>query len=145
MPVAWRLSRPTARTDGTAALSTILVVDDDPHILAALQFLLEQEGYRVLAAQNGEAALGVAATEQPELVVTDWKMPCVDGVELCRRLKQDRATAPIPVVMTAGTTPPEPADQLWNAFFLKPVPVGRLLKSIRTLLRRSARNASGRP
>ncbi|WP_090806797.1 response regulator [Paraburkholderia tuberum] len=86
-------------------MSTILVVDDDPNILTALRFLLEPEGYHVLTAQNGEAALAAAGIESPALVVTDWKMPRLDGVELCWRLRRSRATAGILLVMAAGTLP----------------------------------------
>lgn len=50
----------------------------------------------MLTAQNGEAALAAAAIERPNLIVTDWMMPRIDGVELCRRLKDDAATAGIP-------------------------------------------------
>ncbi|WP_429447325.1 response regulator [Paraburkholderia sp. WC7.3g] len=53
--------------------------------------LAEQEGYLVLTARDGQAALAVAAIESPGLIVTDWVMPHIDGVELCRRLKSDTA------------------------------------------------------
>jgi DNA-binding response OmpR family regulator len=73
-------------------LTTILLVDDDPNILRPLRWLLEREGLRELTAPDGEAALAAVAVESPGLIVTDWMMPHVDGVELCQQLKRDTAT-----------------------------------------------------
>ncbi|MGF6639298.1 response regulator transcription factor [Paraburkholderia sp. 35.1] len=119
---------------GNTAVSTILVVGDDPNILTALRFLLEPEGYHVLTAQNGEAALAAAGIESPALVVTDWKMPRLDGVELCWRLRRSRATAGILLVMAAGTLAPPLAGRPWDVFLLKPVQAVCLLNAIRGLL-----------
>ena len=126
-------------------LATILLVDDDPNILRPLQLLVEREGYRVLTAQDGETALAIAAIESPRLIVTDWMMPRVDGVELCRRLKGDTATADIPVVMLSAALPPHPNEQLWDVLLLKPAPIGRLIKTIHALLEGLRPEAPGRP
>ncbi|WP_259460603.1 response regulator [Paraburkholderia sp. BL23I1N1] len=115
-------------------LATVLLVDDDPNILRPLRQLVEREGYRVLTAGDGEVALAVAAIESPGLIVTDWMMPRVDGVELCRRLKGDTATADIPVVMLSAALPPEPEEPLWDVLLLKPAPIGRLINAIHSLL-----------
>lgn len=88
----------------------------------------------MLTAGDGAAALAIAAIEDPGLIVTDWMMPRVDGVELCRRLRRDAATAGIPVVMLTAALPPEPGELLWNALFLKPVPIGQLIAAIHGLL-----------
>ncbi|KAE8755167.1 response regulator [Paraburkholderia madseniana] len=90
------------RLNAAPELATVLIVDDDPNILRPLQLLAEREGYRVLTAQNGEAAQAVAVIESISLVVTDWMMLHVDGIELCRRLKGDIATAGIPVIMLSA-------------------------------------------
>jgi CheY-like chemotaxis protein len=66
--------------------------------------------------------------------VTDWMMPRVDGVELCRRLKGDTATADIPVVMLSAALPPEPEEPLWDVLLRKPAPIGRLITAIHGLL-----------
>jgi CheY-like chemotaxis protein len=126
-------------------LATVLLVDDDPHILRPLQLLAEREGYRVLTAQNGEAAQTVAVIERPGLIVTDWMMPHVDGIELCRRLKGDSATAGIPVIMLSAALPPPPDEPLWDALLLKPAPIGRLIKTIHTLLDEPPPDARGQP
>ncbi|MFM0729143.1 response regulator [Paraburkholderia sediminicola] len=115
-------------------LATIPLVDDAPNILRPLRWLLEREGFRVLTALDGQAALAAAAIESPNLIVTDWMMPRIEGVELCRRLKADVAMAGIPVVMLSAALPPHPSEQLWDALWLKPAPIGQLIKLIHNLL-----------
>nr|WP_213300018.1 response regulator [Paraburkholderia sacchari] len=129
---------------GTSGLTTVLLVDDDPNILRPLQLLVEQEGYHVVTALDGEAALAAAVVERPGLIVTDWMMPSVDGVELCRRLKGDPATADIPVVMLSSALPPTPGKPLWDVFLRKPAPLGHLVRAIHRLLDRPHPEPSGR-
>jgi CheY-like chemotaxis protein len=69
-------------------VSTVLVVDDDPHIRASLRRTLGFEGYRVRQAADGIGALAAVAEERPELVILDLMLPGMDGVEVCRRLRQ---------------------------------------------------------
>lgn len=76
----------------------ILLVDDVPANLAVLTAALEPEGYEILAAPNGATALKVAARAKPDLILLDIMMPEMDGLETCRRLKQDAATRGIPVI-----------------------------------------------
>jgi CheY-like chemotaxis protein len=122
---------------------TILLVDDDPNILRPLRLLLERDGYRVLTALNGESALSTVAIENPGLIVTDWMMSPLDGVGLCGRLRDDTATADIPVVMLSAALPPHPTEQLWDVFLLKPTPIARLMEVIRTLLKGRRPDTSG--
>lgn len=122
----------------------MLLVDDDPNILRPLRLLVEREGYRVLTADNGATALAIVVVDSPGLIVTDWMMPCVDGVELCRRLKGDTATADIPVVMLSAALPPDPGEQLWDVLLLKPAPIGRLMKTIHNLLNEAHPEVPGR-
>jgi len=76
----------------------VLLVDDQQANLDVLCQLLEPEGYRILMAPNGDVALRSAARAVPDLVLLDVMMPGLDGYEVCRRLKRDQATAPIPVI-----------------------------------------------
>ncbi|MCG5078510.1 response regulator [Paraburkholderia tagetis] len=124
-------------------MATVLLVDDDPNILRPLRLLVEREGYRVLTAGDGEAALAIAAIEGPSLVVTDWMMPRMDGVELCRRLKGNSATADIPVVMLSAALPPNPEVPLWDVLLRKPAPIGRLTNAIHGLLDEPHRQTPG--
>lgn len=115
-------------------MTTILLVDDDAKTLRPLQIILEAEGYRVLTALNGKAAESVAEVDQPDLIVTDWMMPGVDGVALCRWLKADMATAAIPVIMLSAAQPPRPGERLWDVHLTKPTPIARLIDAIGNLL-----------
>jgi PAS domain S-box-containing protein len=81
---------------------TVLVVNDDPKVLELLTVILEQEDYKVLAAQNAPAALEMAFTAEPDIVISDVVMPEMDGLELCRRLKQDPRTAYVPVLLASA-------------------------------------------
>jgi DNA-binding response OmpR family regulator len=67
----------------------VLLVDDEPNILVALEFLLRQEGYQVFKAENGEQALRLMAAEKPRIVVLDVMMPGMDGFEVARQIRQD--------------------------------------------------------
>jgi two-component system, OmpR family, alkaline phosphatase synthesis response regulator PhoP len=77
----------------------VLVVDDEPDILALVEYNLQKEGFAVTCVTSGEAALAAARTRVPDLVVLDLMLPGVDGLEVCRRLKADAAAKHIPIVM----------------------------------------------
>lgn len=85
----------------------VLIVDDVPDNLAVLHDALDESGYTVLIATNGEQALQRAAQAQPDIVLLDAMMPGIDGFEVARRLKADPATAHIPIVFMTGLTETE--------------------------------------
>jgi CheY-like chemotaxis protein len=90
---------------------TILVADDESHILHVVSLKLRNAGYRVITARDGAEALELAQYEHPHLLITDYHMPQLSGIELCQRLKQDPATADIPAIMlTARGYSLEPGD-----------------------------------
>jgi CheY-like chemotaxis protein len=78
---------------------TVLVADDESHILHVVSLKLRNAGFRVLTARDGQEALEMAQQEHPDLLITDYHMPELSGLELCRRLKQDAATSRIPAIM----------------------------------------------
>lgn len=80
----------------------VLVVDDDQKVLDLLVELLDQEGYAVTSAKDGGCGLELALSCDPDLVISDVVMPVLNGIELCRRLKQDLRTASIPVLLISG-------------------------------------------
>ena len=80
----------------------ILVVDDDPEVLRATARLLEKEGYAVNRADDGEEALRSVEADHPALLLLDRSLPGIDGLEVCRRIKQDPALADIFVVIISG-------------------------------------------
>jgi two-component system alkaline phosphatase synthesis response regulator PhoP len=77
----------------------ILIVDDEAHILQVLSLKLRNAGYDVLTAVDGEEAFEYASKQQPDLVITDFQMPYMTGLELCKAMARNAATASIPVLM----------------------------------------------
>jgi CheY-like chemotaxis protein len=82
-----------------AGQKTILVADDESHILNVVSLKLRHAGFRVITAGDGQEALDLAVQEKPDLLITDYHMPRLSGIELCRRLKQDAQTRCIPAIM----------------------------------------------
>ena len=79
--------------------ATILLVDDEAHILQVLSLKLRNAGYNILTAVDGEEAFEIASQSPPELIITDFQMPYMTGLELCRALRDHQATANVPVIM----------------------------------------------
>ena len=90
---------------------TILVADDESHILHVVSLKLRNAGFRVITARDGQEALEMAQAQHPDLLITDYHMPQLSGLELCQRLKQDTRTSDIPAIMlTARGYHLEPQD-----------------------------------
>lgn len=77
---------------------TAVLAEDDPDIQLVARLALKRAGFHVIIANNGVEALAKIAAERPDVALLDWMMPELDGVEVCRRLKADSATAGIPVI-----------------------------------------------
>ena len=78
---------------------TILIADDETHILNVLTIKLSNAGYHVLTAQDGEEAHRLACAHLPELIITDYQMPLLSGLELCSRLRSSPDTRDIPAIL----------------------------------------------
>ncbi|HVP11660.1 MAG TPA: response regulator [Phycisphaerae bacterium] len=78
---------------------TILVCDDEPHILHVVSTKLRNAGYEVITAADGEEGLNLAVQHTPALIITDYQMPMLSGLELCAKLRAEPGTCNIPVVM----------------------------------------------
>jgi two-component system, OmpR family, alkaline phosphatase synthesis response regulator PhoP len=78
---------------------TILVADDESHILNVVSLKLRNAGYRVITASDGQEALDMAQMEHPDLLITDYHMPLLSGIELCKRLRTDPSTASLKMIM----------------------------------------------
>jgi CheY-like chemotaxis protein len=104
-PAAARASEPTRKVGP----HTILVADDDPTIVRLLTLALEQDGFRIVTASDGEATLRLARLEHPDLILLDWQMPSADGMEVTRRLRNetDPALRDVPVVLITAQSGPE--------------------------------------
>ena len=101
----------SASASGSATARKILVADDETHILHVVSLKLRNAGFNVLTARDGQEALEIAQQELPDLVITDYHMPQLSGLELCQRLKQDQRTSHIPAIMlTARGYQLEPRD-----------------------------------
>ena len=77
----------------------VLVVDDEIHIVTVVAIKLRNNGYEVITADNGKDAFDVACQEQPDIIVTDFQMPTMTGIEMVRKLRQNEGTKDIPVIM----------------------------------------------
>lgn len=77
----------------------ILLVDDEPNIVLALEFLMKKEGYETLTADDGEKALRAVREHRPDLVILDLMMPKLDGYEVCQRIRSDPALKNVVIVM----------------------------------------------
>ncbi|PZO71530.1 MAG: phosphate regulon transcriptional regulatory protein PhoB [Pelagerythrobacter marensis] len=77
----------------------LLLVEDDPALAELLEYRFRNEGYRVRVTADGDEALMMAAEEVPDLVILDWMIEGTSGIEVCRRLRRDKETAHVPVIM----------------------------------------------
>jgi len=135
------LLRYCAKKDDLVMLSrkgSVLVVDDDRHILRMMQLVLEMEGYQVLTAVDGKAALEVFDSQSPELVLLDVKLPDIDGYTVCRRI---RTFSQVPIIMITAKGEVEEKTQGLDAgaddYVIKPFSVRELTARIKAVLRRT--------
>lgn len=116
----------------------VLVVEDEDRIRQVLQRGLTYEGYRVDVAADGAAGLALARENPPDLVVLDWMLPGMDGLEVCRRL---RAGGPVPILMLTAKDSVSDRVQGLDAgaddYLVKPFAFDELLARLRALLRRA--------
>lgn len=128
---------------------TILAVDDEVHILELISFNLKAAGYHVVTALTGEEALKRCEVEKPSLVLLDIMLPGIDGLEVCRRLKGDRTTSNIPIIML--TARGDEADKILGLelgaddYITKPFSVRELAARVKSLLRRVAPQQESEP
>ena len=128
-----------------AAVKKILVADDETHILHVVSLKLKNAGYTVLTARDGQEALELAQQERPDLIITDYHMPQLSGLELCQRLKQDPKTSHIPAIMlTARGYHLEPRDTQQSGILRmlsKPFSPRQLLSAVTEILEQQAKAA----
>jgi two-component system alkaline phosphatase synthesis response regulator PhoP len=119
----------------------ILIVDDEPGITDLVGRALRQQGYKTICAADGDEALNMIFEELPDMVILDLMLPKMDGWEVCRRVKSDKKTKNIPVLMLTARNSAEDVVQGLDLgaddYMRKPFPLAELLARIRVLLRRN--------
>jgi len=131
----------------SAGQPTVLVVEDEPAQREVLGYNLEAEGFRVARAENGEEALLLVDEEQPDIIVLDWMLPNVSGIEVCRQLKTRADTRNVPIIMLSARS--EEVDRVRGLetgaddYVIKPYSVVELMARVRTQLRRTRPAAAG--
>lgn len=124
----------------SAEQPTVLVVEDEPAQREVLSYNLSAEGFRVVQAENGEEGLILVDEENPDIIVLDWMLPSVSGIEVCRRLKTRNDTRNTPIIMLSART--EEVDRIRGLetgaddYVVKPYSVLELMARVRAQLRR---------
>ncbi|GIK99852.1 MAG: DNA-binding response regulator [Alphaproteobacteria bacterium] len=119
----------------------ILIVEDEAALVTLLRYNLEREGFRVAAARDGEEALLLAREQKPDLVLLDWMLPLLSGIEVCRQLRRIPETRAVPIIML--TARGEEGDKLRGLdsgaddYVTKPFSPTELVARVRAVLRRS--------
>ena len=124
----------------SAAQPSVLVVEDEPAQREVLAYNLEAEGFRVEMAENGDEALVIFEESAPDIVVLDWMLPGVSGIEICRRLKSNPASRGVPIIMLSARS--EEVDRVRGLetgaddYVVKPYSLVELMARVKTQLRR---------
>lgn len=119
----------------------ILVVDDEKDIVELIAYNLEKEGYSVIRAYDGERALELVMTQNPDLLLLDLMLPGINGVDVCRRLRNDRRSANLPIIMLTAKN--EEIDRVLGLemgaddYITKPFSLRELIARVRAVLRRT--------
>jgi two-component system phosphate regulon response regulator PhoB len=118
----------------------VLLIEDEPAQREVLAYNLEAEGYRVSRAEDGEQGLLLVDEDAPDVIVLDWMLPSVSGIEVCRQLKMRPETRAIPIIMLSARS--EEVDKVRGLetgaddYVVKPYAVAELMARVRTQLRR---------
>lgn len=118
----------------------ILIIEDDPSITELLRYNLEQEGYSAEIEMDGEEGLINATSTVPDLILLDWMLPNLSGIEICRRLRKDKSTQNIPIIMLTARN--EESDRIRGLdtgaddYISKPFSPRELIARVKAILRR---------
>lgn len=113
-------------------MTTILIVDDEYLIADILGYAMEDEGYMVVKASNGRRGLEVLDRERPELVITDFMMPVMNGRELAEALRERQGLQHLPIILMSGAQAhlAQESSELFDAVFQKPFNIGEIVDAV---------------
>lgn len=118
----------------------ILIVEDEPAQLEMLAYNVEAEGFRVLKAADGEESVLIAEEEAPDLIILDWMLPNLSGIEACRQIKRKPQARSIPIIMLTARGQEEDRvrglDTGADDYVVKPYSVSELMARVRAIIRR---------
>ena len=121
---------------------TVLIVDDESAIREMITVALQMAGYQCLEAQDAQSAHALIVDHQPDIILLDWMMPGVSGIELARRLKREPASADIPIIMLTARSEEDNKIQGLEAgaddYITKPFSPRELIARLKAVLRRTA-------
>jgi len=128
------------------AKPTVLIVEDEAPLLTLLRYNLEKQGFRVDEAADGQEALLRVAEARPDVMLLDWMLPSLSGIEVCRQLRRRTETRDLPIIMVTARTEDQDAVRALDIgaddYIAKPFAMEHVIARIRALLRRSGRVAS---
>lgn len=116
-------------------MKTILIVDDSQSELDLIAYYLTNAGYNVIKAHDGKDAIAKISENKPDAIVTDWMMPKMGGLDICRKLRKNPETADIPVIACTGKD--RDVDRMWalkqgvKAYIIKPCKQQELVDAVR--------------
>ena len=119
---------------------TVLIADDEPNQLELIKFNLEEANFDVITAENGEQTVAIAEETHPDIIILDWMMPYMSGIEVCRDLRSKRTTSEIPIIMLSAKG--EDGDRTLGLdigaddYMTKPFSPKELIARIKAVLRR---------
>ena len=126
---------------GSGQKPLVLVVEDEAALATMLRYNLEKQGFRVDEAADGQEAMTRIAEAQPDLVLLDWMLPVMSGIEVCRQVRRRTTTRELPIIMITARTEDQDAVRGLNTgaddYVTKPFSMDSLLARMRALLRRS--------
>ncbi|MFM7610150.1 MAG: phosphate regulon transcriptional regulator PhoB [Alphaproteobacteria bacterium] len=128
------------------AKPTVLIVEDEAPLLTLLRYNLEKQGFRVDEAADGQEALLRVAEARPDVMLLDWMLPSLSGIEVCRQLRRRTETRDLPIIIVTARTEDQDAVRALDIgaddYIAKPFAMEHVIARIRALLRRSGRVAS---